>query len=189
RRDALREEMVRLRRRFERTKRAAIRLDRRRHLLISGSGAANEIEFRRLAERQEERRRLTAAHEAVAQELSVALAREAFGAVVSDYLESSVDLDSLARRTSDAAESARQRLANLLESRGRISQRLASLETDRSRSLKQVELGMVQARLKDATRRWRVLAACQAVLERVLDRYERERQPAALRQASAFLAE
>ncbi len=81
----------------------------------------------------------------------------------------------------------RSHLEQLFEQRGQLREQLKSLAGDRRLSEKQVELGAVNAKIDKALERWRVLAVCSSVLESVREIYERERQPAALREASEYL--
>jgi hypothetical protein len=80
-----------------------------------------------------------------------------------------------------------QQLHQLQQQRGALDQRWAHLAADRRLALAQIELGQVEARLRAAVERWQTLAVCQLALEAVRGFCERDRQPDALRDASAFL--
>ena len=50
-----------------------------------------------------------------------------------------------------------------------------------------LELGVVETQLTDAKRRWKILAVISRLLEMVRQRYETDRQPETLREASQYL--
>ena len=78
------------------------------------------------------------------------------------------------------------RLKETFEKRGRLTEQLRSLADDRRATQKQLELNAVQQQLRDAKNRWRELAVTSRLLQSIRRRYEKERQPATLREASQY---
>jgi len=81
----------------------------------------------------------------------------------------------------------RARLAQIHERRGACTQEMQSLAADRQLAHATLELGAVEAQLADAKRRWKILSVIGRLLEMVRQRYETDRQPETLREASQYL--
>jgi hypothetical protein len=64
---------------------------------------------------------------------------------------------------------------------------MQSLAGDRQMARAKLELGSVETQLSDAIRRWKILAIIGRLLEIVRKRYETDRQPETLREASQYL--
>jgi uncharacterized protein YhaN len=75
------------------------------------------------------------------------------------------------------------------EQLGRWRQESETLAADRERGQAGLRLGVVERLLRESVERWRVLAATEWLLAGVRKRYERERQPETLREASGYLAQ
>ncbi|GAB6186140.1 ATP-binding protein [Thermopirellula anaerolimosa] len=83
-------------------------------------------------------------------------------------------------------EARRHRFAELLERLGRVSAQVESLTADRSPQLRALEWAGVESQTVHAVRDWWMLSLGQKVLERVRLRYQKERQPALLQEASEY---
>jgi uncharacterized protein YhaN len=81
----------------------------------------------------------------------------------------------------------RSRLAQMHERRGACTHEMHSLAADRQQGQLTLELGTVEVQLADARRRWKILAVIGRLLEIVRIRYETDRQPETLREASQYL--
>ena len=81
----------------------------------------------------------------------------------------------------------RTRLAQIHERRGACTQEMHSLAADKQLSRCVLELGTVEAQINDAIRRWKILTVIGRLLEAVRKRYETDRQPETLREASQYL--
>jgi len=75
----------------------------------------------------------------------------------------------------------------MLEKRGRFSEQLETLATDRRVAAKRFDLAIVEKRLGDAITRWQVLATTCCILDMIRTTYERHRQPETLQEASGYL--
>jgi hypothetical protein len=89
---------------------------------------------------------------------------------------------------SGASQSARDRLHELLERRGRLAREMESLADDRRLAAKPLQLACVEARLAEAIERWQVLGITLRILQQIKEDYERKGQPETLRAASQYLA-
>jgi uncharacterized protein YhaN len=81
----------------------------------------------------------------------------------------------------------RSRLAQMHERRGAITHEMQTLAGDKQMSRAILELGTVEMQLKESIRRWKVLTIIGRLLEVVRKRYETDRQPETLREASQYL--
>ena len=81
----------------------------------------------------------------------------------------------------------RTRLAQIHERRGACTHEMQSLAADRQLSRCVLELGTVEVQIADAVRRWKILTIIGRLLEAVRKRYETDRQPETLREASQYL--
>jgi uncharacterized protein YhaN len=84
-------------------------------------------------------------------------------------------------------QQAQERVGQLQLRQGETTQEMKTLAADRRLAEVNLELAMLDKQLELASEHWRTLAATSAMLERVCDVYETERQPETLREASAFL--
>jgi uncharacterized protein YhaN len=81
----------------------------------------------------------------------------------------------------------RSRLAQMHERRGAITHEMQTLASDKQMSKAILELSTVEVQLKESIRRWKVLTIIGRLLEIVRKRYETDRQPETLREASQYL--
>lgn len=91
--------------------------------------------------------------------------------------------DTLGQRITQADE----RIAVLLQRQGETSQEMKSLAADRRLSEAKLEMACLEKQINSCANHWRTLGATTAMLEKVCEIYETERQPETLREASAFL--
>lgn len=83
-------------------------------------------------------------------------------------------------------ETRRSRLSDLLERLGRVSAQVESLAADRSAQFRAMEWASVASQTARAARDWWIWSLGQKVLDRVRFRYQKERQPELLREASEY---
>ena len=81
----------------------------------------------------------------------------------------------------------RGKLAQMHERRGACTHEMQSLAADRQIGRAQLEIGAVQVQIDDALRRWKILTVVARLLEIVRNRFETDRQPETLREASQYL--
>lgn len=185
-REGLSRRRARLRDKQEPLAALAKRLTSRRARLLRLSGAASEADFLRLAQSQAEAQRLRSERARLSQEINAAAAGR-FSEEQLAHWHTSQNLEQLEATIVESRTALHARLTAASEQRGALGQQINTLAEDRQLANKHLELGLVEQRLADALDRWRVLAVCNLFLSAVRDFYEREHQPEALREASAYL--
>lgn len=99
---------------------------------------------------------------------------------------SAAEVKQAVRKLEAELEMRRGRLSELLQRLGRVSAQIENLAGDRSAQFRAMELASVESQTSRAARDWWKLSLGQKVLERVRLRYENERQPMLLREASEY---
>ncbi|MEO1524197.1 MAG: AAA family ATPase [Planctomycetota bacterium] len=93
--------------------------------------------------------------------------------------------ESLTARISETQE----RIATLRTQQGELAVEMKHLADDNRLMVAQLELGCVNRKIESVARRWQTLATASCLVEEVCGKFERERQPETLREASSFLAQ
>jgi uncharacterized protein YhaN len=160
--------------------------DERAQLLSAGGAPGDDELFRRRAEQarlysdalaawKEARARLEArrASDRTGDEFAEALGRTDWGKLESETVSLEEESEALKREYKD-----------LLERRGRLANEIERIEQEeRLFDLRQQEEA-TRARLAELAHRWNVLAVADALMRHIQEIYDRERQPARVRQAS-----
>ncbi|MDA0659160.1 MAG: AAA family ATPase [Planctomycetota bacterium] len=81
-----------------------------------------------------------------------------------------------------------KKLEHIQEQRGAIQERLRVLQDDRTTENHRRELNAIRHDLRVATSRWKTVTAVGQMLEVVRERFERDRQPETLAEASVYLS-
>ena len=96
-------------------------------------------------------------------------------------------LDQYWDRLVSRLQDAQGRLTQMHQSRGEMNQEMKTLAEDRLLAEAKLQLGCVDEQIRQAVRRWRVLAVTALMLEAIRQIYETERQPETLSEASQYL--
>lgn len=189
RRDALHERAARLKRQQSRLANAVRRGEQRRQQLLHEAGAAHETELRQRAAEHTRRQALADRRDALSREIAAALAGRLSEDELRGWLEGELafELDKRLREISRQIETATSHLHFLHAARGRLEQESAALIADRQLPSRLSDLAGVDQQIRDAIERWRVLTVAEQTLDCVRRKYETERQPAALKDASGYL--
>ncbi|MEM7475715.1 MAG: AAA family ATPase [Planctomycetota bacterium] len=86
-------------------------------------------------------------------------------------------------------QQAQERVDQLLQRQGELSQEMKSLASNGRLAEARLELSCIENQLKACAEHWQTLAVTTGLLDRVCEVYEAERQPETLREASAFLTQ
>ncbi len=189
RREAVRRRGRRIRAAVTECKDSLARLNHRRRRLFITAGVKDEQEYRRRALEQARADELRRRRDEICREIEAVIAgrcpEEAVGRQLEEADPSGLEdrRAELARRLANLGE----KLGELLERRGRLSEQVESLAGDRQLASKQLDLAVLEERLRRAVARWQTLAVACRVLEAIRESYERDRQPETLRGASAYL--
>ena len=156
---------------------------------FAAAGAEDEPAYERLLAEAREARELDEERIRIGVELAAGLTdedRARMEALLERHDEAA--LRNLAERTEEAYRAAEDERARLLEQRGRLSETLARLLAEDVRRPLLDEREAILARLADDAERFAELAVTLALIRRTRETFERERQPAVLRRASAYAA-
>jgi uncharacterized protein YhaN len=161
---------------------------RRRSALLATAGVADMVAFRQVAADTAKAQQLRQERDEWTAKITAALAgryseAEIAGVMAADGPDLRARWD---QRGTHVAE-LRSRLASLHERRGACTYEMQQLAADRRLSETQMELAIVGDELRQAMRRWQVLALVAQALDVVRRKYETERQPETLKQASIYL--
>jgi hypothetical protein len=188
---ALRESVEKQSRKLVRSRDKAIavlrKCSRARHALLTLAGVEDEKGFKQAA--------ADAARVADLKRQSAELTIRIQTTLASQFNEDSVgvvfkegrDIKGRWDRQQKQLADIRARLAQIHEKRGACTHEMQSLAADRQMAHATLELGVVETQLADAKRRWKILAVISRLLEMVRQRYETDRQPETLREASQYL--
>ena len=189
RRQMLREQARRLQQVRAKREKTIRRLKRRRRELFEQAGASDEHDFRQRADHRAKAKTLEQELEIVRAEIVTAIGDHCPQSEIAALLDnfSSQELekrwDQESKRLDEIEVQARERF----QQQGKLAEKLKTLAEDRRPAEKQLELSTVKQRLKEAIRRWRVLALTSSILQSIRVTYERDRQPATLQEASGYL--
>lgn len=188
---ALREGVEKQSRKLVRSRDKAIavlrKCSRARHALLTLAGVEDEKGFKqaaadsaRVADLKRQTAELTIRIQTT---LSSQFNEESVGGVFKEGRDIKGRWDRQQKQLADT----RARLAQIHEKRGACTHEMQSLASDRQMAHATLELGVVETQLSDAKRRWKILAVISRLLEMVRARYETDRQPETLREASQYL--
>jgi uncharacterized protein YhaN len=162
---------------------------RRREALFQSCGVADEQELRALAAKLDEAEDLRKKRAATTREIVAAigkhgaetdfapfLAEDQIGRLEHDWEALSTQSEQLDRELKDA-----------LQRRGAMVEQQRTAAADQSLAVKQIELDLVEAQIKNAIDAWRERAAVSSFLEKIRVEYEQNRQPETLREASEYM--
>lgn len=163
---------------------------RRRSALLALAGVADMVAFRQVAadtaKAQELRQQRDATTEKIVSELAGRYTEEEIaGVMVTD----GPDLQARWDQRGMHVQELRTRIATLHERRGACTYEMQQLAGDKRLAMAQWELASVEEQLRQSLRRWQVLAIIGQALDIVRRKYETERQPETLQEASIYLKE
>ncbi len=190
RRQALRARARQLRRKRAKCLGAIRRLEYRRDEVLRRAGIRDEQEFRQCAAQLGRARTLRREQESLDREIDAAVAGHCPLEAVAEQLQAgrAEGLDERYQAMETRLHATEARLQERFEKRGQLSEQLKALAEDQRPAAKRLELALVDKRLEEAVHRWRVLAVTSRILSGIRTRYEKERQPETLKEASGYLA-
>ena len=191
---ALRDSTLKAARKMRRDKSRSIHLIRqalrRRSALLALAGVADMVAFRQVAKDTAKAQELRQQREATTEKISAELAgryteEEIAGVMVTD----GPDLQARWDQRGTHVQELRARIATLHERRGACTLEMQQLAADKRLTQTQWDLAVVEEQLRQSFRRWQVLAVIGQALDIVRQKYETERQPETLQEASIYLQE
>ena len=171
--------------------RAIERGEQQRRALWAKCGVATAEQFYAMVDSKASLTELRARHETVDSQIRSMIANN----IPYDDIEHEIgdagleDLEkrweSLTARISETQE----RIATLRTQQGELAVEMKHLADNNRLMVAQLELGCVNRKIESVARRWQTLATASCLVEEVCGKFERERQPETLREASSFLAQ
>lgn len=189
RREVIRRQLRQLRHQRARLEEGVRRLKHRRRELFREAHVEDEQEFRRRAVEAARANALQRDRDTIDREITAAIADRCSHEAIRQQLEGDAASGMEARRNEVHARlgALEDELRDRLEKRGQLAEQMRTLAEDRQLAQKQLDLVVIEKRLKDAIHRWQVLAVTCRILETIRTTYEHERQPETLREASGYL--
>lgn len=188
RRKALRSEHRAQDRRLAAAKKELHQLARRRKHLLRSLGVPSEKHLLRRRDRLREQAELHERHEGLTREITVGLGQRGSEDDLRSRLEN-FELPQLEQRWTelcDRLSAIEKRLKELYAEQGRLAEKLAATAADKSLPRKLYDLKLVERSVGEALARWETLTVTQRLVEAVRKKYEAERQPETLREASRY---
>lgn len=190
RQQSLEARLARLRRQQTRLIHGIRRWRQRREQWLRQAGVADESELRRRAAEHARRESLRQRRAALTREIAAAIGQRLDEQEVRDWFDGRHvgDLEARWEELAGRSQAAQKELQALFEQRGRAQQELTSLAGDRRLAERMLDLGVVETRLREAAERWQTLSVTSYVIDGVRKKYETDRQPETLQEASKYLS-
>ena len=163
-------------------------LRRRRKSYLRTLGVSNEKQLQRRRELLKRRDDLIIERDGITREITAALGNRGSEEELHSRLEQ-YQLPQLEQRWTELCErlaALEKRLKELYEEQGRLQQKLEAIAADKSLPRKIYELNNVERLIGETLEEWQELTVAQRLLEAVRKKYEAERQPETLREASRY---
>lgn len=171
--------------------RAIERGDQQRRSLWAKCGVANAEQFYQRVDRKAQLVDLTQQHDAVDQQLRSMIPANVNDDDVMKQVDGSTtaDLEKRWDALTQRASETQQRIDTLQTQLGESAADMKHLAEDDRLMVAQLELACLQRKIDTMVERWQTLATTGFVVEQVCQKFERERQPETLREASSFLSQ
>ncbi|REK31559.1 MAG: hypothetical protein DWQ42_00265 [Planctomycetota bacterium] len=165
------------------------KLTTKRQRLLQRAGANSVRDYRKLALASTRKTLLLRQHETLSNEITASLVGICDEEALADQLagRTLADLEKQWEQFTQQLEENEARLRELFQERGRLDAQSDRYRDDRQPLETRFELGCVEQDLQEATARWQELAVTSQVLTGICRRYERDQQPATLKEASRYL--
>lgn len=160
---------------------------RRRRGVLTLAGASDEADLRRRCDQAKRREELVSRLAALKERIDSSLAQVSRDEVLSRLREFGVTgVNSELSELQARADRLRGELQAMYDRRGWLTQVLPEMLADKSLPQALLRKEVVDQQIRGLLRQWRVLATVHFLLARIRARYERERQPETLREASGY---
>lgn len=187
-REGLHKQLRKLQRTRDKVVAALRKASRARHALLLMAGVENEDGFRRAAADWARVVELKRQHTDLTLRIQTTLAGQCPEETIAPLLgQEGPDAATRWQQQQNELARLREELAALHEQRGAATQQWQTLAADRQADRLRLERTAVQAQLAEAIRHWKILLVLGDLLEAVRRRYETDRQPQTLQQASQYL--
>ena len=178
-----------LKREYQNVERTIQQLQRKRSSQITMAGAADEDDLQRLRNRRQKYMNLREQRKSLQAEIDAAMGDGRREKTLQRHLKSSNAQqlpDRLQRVQSDLEQTA-ARLKELQYRNGEITEQIRNLAGDQSLGRAHLQLGLIQHQTDEGIHKWKVVDAFGSLLSSVYKKYEKDRQPDTLKEASRYL--
>jgi uncharacterized protein YhaN len=167
----------------------ALDVDKEIAALLSEGGASDEESFRTRANIFDQREELLGAIRNLMKNLERITGRDRLDAFMRDLER--VDPEQLHQRQRDVAERIEEieaKLDEMRDERAQLTEKISQIETEEESSELRLRQAVLQEKLHSEARKWSVLTIGKALLGETRLKYERERQPAVIKEAQRFFS-
>lgn len=191
RRRDLKEQDAQLKRQHAALARAIERGEQQRRALWAKCGVATPEQFYAMVDSKASLVDLRGQHEVIDKQIRSMIAGNlAYQEVEKEIIGASQeDLDRRWEMLTSRTSETQQRIATLQTQIGESAADMKHLADDNRLMVAQLELGCVNRKIENVAQRWQTLATASCLVEEVCGKFERERQPETLREASSFLGQ
>ncbi|MEM7315526.1 MAG: hypothetical protein AAF497_20485, partial [Planctomycetota bacterium] len=189
--ESLRSQERQLRREEQSVQRMLDHLERRRDNQISAAGAMDEDDLAKLLTQRTRWEQLYAQRKDAQAELNRLLGNHRDDKQVEVELQKGTasDLPSRLQRAREELQKSDARMKELEYRRGEITEQIRQLSADQTLGQMQLQLGTIQHGIDKGIEKWKVASTISSLLKTVYKKYEKERQPDTLKEASRHLAQ
>ena len=191
RRRDLKDQDAQLKRQHAAYTRSIQRGEQQRRALWAKCGVATAEQFYAMVDSKASLVELREQHASIDQQIrSMIGANLGFDAVTAEIDGASQqDLERRWELLSTRMTEMQQRIETLQTQLGESAADMKHLAEDNRLMVTQLELGCVNRKIENIARRWQTMATASCLVEEVCGKFERERQPETLREASSFLSQ
>lgn len=164
-------------------------LQSQRNALVAAQGAVDDDDLKRLRQRRERWDQLISERQTIADEMAALFDSQADETAVTAELLGAKKTTLAQRVAANQSECARMdgRLKELLVRRGELVEKCRNISEDRQLATTLLDVGMADARLEDGIQQTKIIGVITNLLRSVYKRYEKDRQPKTLKEASQYL--
>lgn len=180
-----------LRKQLRRRERELEKLIGSRHRMLARVGAENEEVYRDFALKHEQIRTLKEKRKSLSEQIAAALGTRFSESEIAQQFEAygGSALESRWEALQKENEELVERQSRLNQQLGEHQQEMKILAEDRRLDEARLELESVKCEIDETIHQWQVAATTSILLESIREIYEKERQPATLKEASEFLCQ
>ncbi|MEM8681003.1 MAG: hypothetical protein AAGF97_16790, partial [Planctomycetota bacterium] len=172
--------------RYREAHRAGQRLKRQQHSLLASLGVVDEEELQKLIESEKERAALVEQRARLARRITDLCGPELDEDTISQqlYSASGQHLDARIDDIQQQLDQLEEKLKSRLVRQGQLAEQIRGMTQDRELGLAHLNRAVVEHRLTRGVEQLKIVSAMAGMLKHVYKRYEKERQPETLQNAS-----
>jgi uncharacterized protein YhaN len=164
-------------------------LTAQRRALLAAQGAVDDDDLQRLLQRRTDWEQLRTQRDALHEKNNAILVdqRDELSVTAELFNDNKIPLEERIRNSELERSRMDARLKELLSRRGELVKKIRALGQDRQLPSALLDIGIVDAKIDEAVEQARIVGAITTLLRTVYRRYEHDRQPETLKEASNYL--